>query len=397
MRISTLNFLQGPVESLTKRQGELQRTQEQVASGTKLLSPADDPVAAGRIQELERWKLAATQQQRSADLVASRLALQESALADAADVLQRMQELTIQGGNGALDETPRRMLAAEVRSRAEQLLQVANRRTPSGEYLFAGARIGTEPFVRQGGTVSYAGDDLPRLVEVASGQRVADGFPGSDLFMRVPAGNGDFALRADAVNAGTGVTGIGSLVDPAAWDGRPYRVLFMADGSWEARDAADGLVATAAYTPDAAIDFRGIRLSITGAPVAGDQFHIDPAGTEDMFATLERLADALEAPMGSPAQRAAANNELGAVLTQLGQMLEHVSNVRSVLGTRLTAIDDAATSRAALEADVVANLSKLRDTDYSEALTRLNLQLTGLQAAQQSYAKLARLSLFDYL
>ena len=397
MRISTLNFLQGPVDSLNKLQGELQRTQAQVASGKNLLTPADDPVAAGRIQELERWKLAATQQKRSADVVASRLSLQETALADVTDILQRMQELTVQGGNGTYDETPRRMLATEVRSGAEQLLQVANRRTPSGVHMFAGASTGTVPFVRQGGAVGYAGDDLSRLVEVAPGQRVADGFPGSDVFMRVPAGNGDFALRAGAANAGTGIVGVGSLVDPAAWGGQTYRVLFMADGSWEARDAADDLVATATYSPGAAIEFRGIRLSVTGAPVPGDQFHIDPAGSEDMFATLARLADALEAPMGNPAQRAASGNELAAVLTQLGQTLEHVSNVRSVLGTRLTAIDDAAVSRAALEEDVVANLSKLRDTDYSEALTRLNLQLTGLQAAQQSYAKLARLSLFDYL
>ena len=397
MRISTLNFLQAPVDSLNKLQSELQRTQAQVASGTKLLTPADDPVAAGRIQELERWKLAATQLQRNGDLVATRLSLQENALADTTDILQRMQELTIQGGNGTYDETPRRMLAAEVRSRAEQLMQVANRRSPSGEYLFAGASVGTQPFLRQGAAVQYAGDDLARLVEVGPGQRVADGFPGSDLFMRVPAGNGDFALRADAANAGSGVAGVGSLVDTATWDDAPYRVLFMADGSWEARDGADALVATAPYSPGAALEFRGIRLCISGAPVAGDQFHIDPAGSEDMFATLERLADALEAPMGSPAQRAVSGNELDAVLTQLGQTLEHVSNVRSVLGTRLTAIDDAAASRAALEEDVVANLSKLRDTDYSEALTRLNLQLTGLQAAQQSYAKLARLSLFDYL
>lgn len=397
MRISTINFLQGPVGALNTLQGELQRTQAQVAGGTKLLTPADDPVAAGRIQELERWKLAATQQQRNADLVTSRLSLQESALADATDLLQRMQELAVQGGSGAMDASTRSMLAAEVRSLAEQLLQIANRRSASGDYLFAGARIGAEPFARQGGTVQYLGDDLVRTVEVATGQRIADGFPGSELFMRVPAGNGSFALRADGSNSGTGVLGAGSLVDPAAWDGAPYRVVFVADGSWEARDAADALVATAPYTPGTAIEFRGIRITLSGAPATGDRFHIEPAGSETMFTTLDRLAAALGSPTATAAQRALLGNELNGVLTQLQQSMEHVSNIRSAVGTRLVAIDDAAASRAVLEEDVAANLSKLRDTDYSEALTRLNLQLTGLQAAQQSYAKLARLSLFDYL
>ncbi len=397
MRISTLNFLQGPVDSLTKLQGEIQRTQAQVASGNKLLTPADDPVAAGRVQELERWKLAAVQQQRNSNLLGSRLSLQETALADVGDILNRMQELAVQGGNGALDGTTRQMVATEVRSRAEQLLQLANRRAPSGEYLFAGASIGIQPFARDGASVRYSGDGLTRLVQVAPGQRIADGIPGSDLFMDIAVGNGSYALRAGAANAGTGLAGAGTLVDPGDWDGAPYRVLFMADGSWEARDAADDLVATAPYTSGAAIEFRGIRLSITGAPVAGDQFHIDPAGLEDMFSTVDRLASALEAPVASAAQRASVANSINSVLTQLQQAMEHVSDARSVIGTRMTAIDDATALRAALEEDVSSNLSKLRDTDLSEALTRLNLQLTGLQAAQQSYAKLARLSLFDYI
>jgi flagellar hook-associated protein 3 FlgL len=385
------------VDALNALQGEVQRTQSQVASGNRLLTPADDPVAAGRIQELERWKLASAQQERNADLVMSRLSLQESALTDATDVLQRMQELAVQGGNGSLDETARRMLAAEVRSRSEQLLQVANRRTPSGEYLFGGARIGAEPFVRQDGAVLYGGDDLVRDVEIAPGQRIADGFPGSDLFMRIPAGNGDFALRADGGNTGTGIVGGGALVDPAGWDGANYRVLFMPDGSWEVRDVADALVATAPYDAGSSIEFRGIRLTISGTPAVGDQFHLEPAGSEDIFTTVTRLAEALESPVAGAAQRAAVHNGLNSVLTQLEGSLAHVLNVRSALGTRLTTLDDAAASRAVLDEDVVSNLSKLRDTDYSEALTRLNRQLTGLQAAQQSYAKLARLSLFDYL
>jgi flagellar hook-associated protein 3 FlgL len=341
--------------------------------------------------------VAADQQERNGELVGARLALQESALADVTDVIQRVSELAVQAGNGALDRSARQMLAAEVRTRAEQLVQIANRRSPSGEYLFAGASSGVEPFARQGGSVQYAGDDLQRLVEIAPGQRIADAIPGSDLFMRIPAGNGTFAVRAGVANAGTGIAGAGSLVDPSAWDGEPYRVLIMANGDWEARDAADALVASGPYVSGGAIEFKGIRLTISGAPVAGDQFHIDPSGTEGMFATLDRLAAALEAPVADATQRAAAVNEMNAVLAQLSQGLEHVSGARAVVGSRMLAVEDAAASRAVLREDVTASLSGLRDLDYAEALTRLNMQLTGLQAAQQSVARLGRMSLFDYI
>jgi len=397
MRISTAGFMQGHVESLSRLQTEVQRTQSQVSAGTRLLSPADDPAAAARVQESERWMLAADQQQRNGDLLGSRLALQESALADVTDVLQRVRELAVQGGNGALDTSARKMLAAEVRQRAEQLMQITNRRSPSGEYLFAGASSGAEPFARQAGAVQYAGDDLVRLVEIAPGQRLADGIPGADLFMRIAAGNGTFSIRAGAANAGTGIAGAGTLVDPAAWDGAPYRVLIMANGDWEARDSTDALVASGPYTSGGAIEFKGIRLSISGAPAAGDQFHIDPSGTESVFATVDRLAATLESTVATAAQRAAAANEMNAIMAQLNQGLEHMSSSRAVLGSRLLAVDDAASSRAALREDVTASLSGLRDLDYAEALTRLNMQLTGLQAAQQSAARLGRMSLFDYL
>lgn len=397
MRISTTGFMQGHLESLARLQAGVQRTQSQVAAGTRLLTPADDPVAAARVQEHQRWMLAADQYERNGELAASRLGLQEAALADVSDILMRVRELAVQGGNGALDRSARKMLATEVRSSLDQLLQIGNRRSPSGEHLFAGASSGAAPFVRQSGAVQYAGDDLQRPVEVAPGQRIADAVPGSEVFMRIPSGNGSFALRADPANTGTGAVGAGSLVDTGAWDGQPYRILFMANGDWEARDAADALVASGAYTSGDAIEFKGIRVAVSGAPAAGDQIHIQPSGTEDMFATLERLATALEAPLGSPTQRTAATNELNAVLAQLTQGQEQLSSVRAVVAARMNALDSAAASRTALREDVTTSLSQLRDLDYAEALTRLNAQLTGLQAAQQSVARLSRMSLFDYL
>ena len=42
-------------------------------------------------------------------------------------------------------------------------------------------------------------------------------------------------------------------------------------------------------------------------------------------------------------------------------------------------------------------LSEIQDLDYAEAISRLNLELTALQAAQQAYVKVQGLSLFNYL
>jgi flagellar hook-associated protein 3 FlgL len=193
------------------------------------------------------------------------------------------------------------------------------------------------------------------------------------------------------------VLGAGSVVSPAAWVPGDYEIEFTAAGAWEARDGTGSLVASGDRAAGQAIEFRGIRVALTGDPVVGDRFIVEGGGTEDLFATVDRLARALEAPVGDAAQRTAVANELNAVTRQLGQSLDHLLNARSVVGVRLGAIDYAQASRAALKEDVTTSLSGLRDADYAELITRLNAQMNGLQAAQQSYARIARLSLFDYL
>jgi len=42
-------------------------------------------------------------------------------------------------------------------------------------------------------------------------------------------------------------------------------------------------------------------------------------------------------------------------------------------------------------------LSGIQDLDYAEAISRLNLQMVGLQASQQAFTRIQNLSLFNYL
>jgi flagellar hook-associated protein 3 FlgL len=42
-------------------------------------------------------------------------------------------------------------------------------------------------------------------------------------------------------------------------------------------------------------------------------------------------------------------------------------------------------------------LSSLQDIDYASAISQLNQQTVALQASQQAYAQVQKLSLFNYL
>ena len=60
-------------------------------------------------------------------------------------------------------------------------------------------------------------------------------------------------------------------------------------------------------------------------------------------------------------------------------------------------LDDVDGARANQSSALATAVSGLQDLDYASAIARMNQQYVSLQAAQQSYASIARLSLFDYL
>ena len=54
-------------------------------------------------------------------------------------------------------------------------------------------------------------------------------------------------------------------------------------------------------------------------------------------------------------------------------------------------------TREAEAVDLQSLLSDLRDVDYAQAISQLNQQYAGLQAAQAAYTRIAQMSFFDYL
>jgi flagellar hook-associated protein 3 FlgL len=85
------------------------------------------------------------------------------------------------------------------------------------------------------------------------------------------------------------------------------------------------------------------------------------------------------------------------VIVDLDQAMEGVFNVRASVGARLHALESQTEINDSVVLSHQKTLSSIQDLDYAEAISRLQLQLVGLEAAQQSYVKLQGLSLFDYI
>lgn len=396
-RISTAGMHNLALAGILNRSTELARTQNQIATGKRINTPADDPAGSVRALDLDRALAESQQFERNSAAAKNRLTFEEQTLADMTNLLQRVRDLTVEGANATVDSTGRQAIATEIQGRLEELMGMANRKDAYGEFLFSGYKSLTQPFTKSGSTVQYAGDQGERLIQTSSTQRISDGHNGYDVFLSVAEGNGTFVTGANAANTGSGIIDSGSVTNPAAWVPGDYTLRFTSATNWDIVDSSNAVITSGAYTSGGTIAFNGAQFSVGGAPATGDTFSIDTSRTEDMFTTLQKLVTTLGRANVTAADRAQFGTEMGAALTQLDRALDHTSGVRAEIGARLSLLDEAADSRGEQEVEMKASLSELRDLDYAEAITRLNLQLTGLQAAQSSYTKMAQLSLFDYM
>lgn len=395
LRISTAGLYAQGMQGLLRQQQQVARTQQELVSNRKLLHAADDPAAMAQSQRLYHALSALEQNGKNADGLEHRLRSQETALADVGSQLDRARELAVQANNGSLSQADRESIADELRSIRLEVLSIANRDDGTGRRLFAGTRDGVVPFAESGGSVAYVGDDGRNLVEIGPDLLLADTDAGSDVFMRVRTGDGTVRGSVAAGNTGTGVLQTVSVVDHAAWNGRALHLEFTAADAWRVLDADGAVVSSGSYAPGDSIEAAGVQFALGGAPAAGDAFSVGRASARDIFATLQGLADALDAPVATPGDRARQSNAIGLAIGDLATAQDHMLSLRAGTGTRLAAIDGAADSRASGEVSLSEALSQLRDVDYAEAASRLALQLTALDAAQKTMLRVQTMSLFE--
>jgi flagellar hook-associated protein 3 FlgL len=434
MRISTSQIYGTGVLGIERNQNELLKLQNQISSGRRMLTPADDPIASAKALMVSQSREVAAQYARNQGDASDRLGLVDSQLSALTDVLQSIRERAVQAGNTVLADSDRQAIASELEVRLEEMLGIANGRSAEGDYLFSGYQGNTQPFVRSPAaappgtlSVSYSGDDGERLLQVGASRQMAVNVTGSDLFMNVRAGNGIFSTAASgnagSPNQGSGIVEAGSVLDHQKWQSalnsfpwngpsnRELQVRFSAPGFYRLFDMstpggptdvsgadipfASGQVIPLVTTLPAA-DF-GAQVVINGAPAAGDTFTITPSTNKSVFQTMQDLIDLLHAPIGSPAARTAFSGQLGGHLTNLDQAMANVSRVHASVGARMQELEALSSNAAAVDIQYQQTLSELQDLDYVKAISDFTRQQVSLEAAQKSFVQISGLSLFNYI
>ena len=414
MRIASSQIYQQGINNMVDVSRQLAKTQQQISSGRRFATPADDPVAAARVVQLNQELALRDQYRKNIEQVSSQLELEDSVLGQVTDVLQRIRELTVQAGDGVLTQQDRVSLATEIATRTDELLGLMNSRTATGEYLFAGSRGQTQPFQRNSaGEVVFAGDQSQRRVQITASSSLAINDSGRRLFTDVPSVATTLSVRAAPGNdrEARGAIGQGKVVDQTAVDALFPDGLIVEfaspsanpDGqpNFTVRRVSDhrvvGDLLNVPYSAGQSVIANGLQFNLYGNPVEGDQFLISTGRTQSVVRTVEQLAEGLNSLGESAPDQAELKRLLEHSLGNLDHSMDAILKVRAEVGARLNTADSAAGLHQDVEVLSKDLLSKLRDVDYAQAISQLDLQSFVLQAAQQSYARISGLSLFDSL
>ncbi len=411
MRISTNQMYQRGLNNILDLQQRVMKLQEQQFTGLKVLSPSDDPVASAQI-ELMNNRIGATESlQKNRQAVDSALSLEEGILSNTIISLQRLRDIQVQAGNGALSEEDRKTLAVEANSLLSQLQDYANTKDANGNYMFSGGQSTVLPIsLNSSGQFVYNGDSTQRFQDVTHSLKVATNDTGDNVFMRIINGNGFFTVgQSGTPNTGTAVVSTGSVVNPSAYISDNYTMTFALNTLGQkvvmVTGAASGNVIPPSglsddaplYQDGAVVNFNGMELTVSGTPEAGDSFVINPAKNESVFSTVQRMIANLNKPYTSAVEKAAIETENNQLLSQIDKALNHLSNVQADLGARLNQLANADNANTNLLDISRAALKLLREIDPYQVASDVTLQIYNLQIAQKSYVQIQGMSLFNYI
>ena len=115
-----------------------------------------------------------------------------------------------------------------------------------------------------------------------------------------------------------------------------------------------------------------------------------PAGPSTGISNIFEAIDKFAADMRN-------NDPQTSSLGDISSSLDKISTVQSSIGVRLNALDNQEGANSDFVLSMKTVLSETEDLDYTDAISKYNLQTVALQAAQQAFARVQDLSLFKFL
>jgi len=404
MRISTAQMFNQNINSVLDKQFTTRQILEQISSGKRVNTAADDPIASIGIDNLKQKNALVDQFMKNIDYATGRLAITESKLGSAENSIMSIKEKMLYAVNGSLDANGRQLIADDMKATLEELLSIANSQDESGNYMFGGNETNILPFAfDNAGDIVYSGDSGVRQSIVALGVTVGTNVPGDMAFMLAPNAMGDFSANYLASQVGEARVKNASIVIPGAHIPvvpESYNFQFTDNGSGGIRLEVYDFAATlqvldANFDATIPVTFNGIEVNLDGNPSAGDSFTLEPQTQVSIFDTLNSAISLLEDPnrINTPEGM----SELAQLLGNVDSGVNQVNISRGIAGNNLKSIEGYTNTHVEEKLVNTSALSMLEDLDFAAAYSEYKKQQVALTAVSMLFSRVGSTSLFDYL
>ena len=164
-RMISRNYMKTMNTSLSKRAESFERG----TSGLKFSRLSDNVADGSRAMHIQEERYKSTQQLNNVENLLSEMNSVDSNMDSIHSIMQSIQEKTLAGMSENYGPDKRAVLAQEIASKKEQILQFANAQF-SGKYLFSGTNNSTPPFTSNPATgkLQFNGVDV-ELIEYKNG------------------------------------------------------------------------------------------------------------------------------------------------------------------------------------------------------------------------------------
>ncbi|CAI4149646.1 Flagellar hook-associated protein flgL [Alteromonas macleodii] len=404
MRISTNQIYDQNMRSIMQNQGDLAKTQEQLATGKKLLKPSDDPVGAANALRLTERLDSLTQFKRNNDLVTGSLELQETVLDSVRSSADRARALAIQSGNGAYTAADREAIASELKQIKLELLDLMNTKDADGNYLYSGFQSGKQAFAFEpassGNAITFSGDQGKNFINLSESSKVQSTTSGFEVFEDV-LGRLKFTVDGSSVPLPTKSTisnqdnfdnFFENNYDPA---NNNYRINFLASGQAELINQGTGVVlGSTSFASGEPFTLKGMEFEVNA--IAGDSFDfsLDAPQRKSMAQTIHEF----EALLNDPSTDSLILQEgIADALIGLDNGMERVSLERASIGGRLNIAQSMSLSNFDLQIAAQTTLSSIEDADFAKLSTEFAKQEVALNAALATFPQVSELTLFNFI
>jgi len=372
----------------------LTRLQEQVATGSRMNRPSDDPSAAYQILGLSSQGKSLTNYMDNLSEMIGTLEITSTIITDVISELSETKTQLTQIISGIYQQDSRQRIAEAIDDTLQQLVSLANTKH-AGRYLFGGTNTDSPPYVAEYTdgkitAVTYQGSSEARSVEVAPGVKASAFYVGDNVFRSKNRSDPVF-LGDTGAKPGTGT----SSVTGDTW------LTVIHDGSNYKLSIDDG--ATYVTVPVGGDANQAVTDSRTGRVLYIDSTQINATGTElisvpgtyDVFSTLISIRDILRNDRGlSDAQL---QELLGNSIDSLDEMTNTLVQAEVSTGARIGFLDNLKDNLEQLKFHSEDEVTRLQEADIAQIAVDLARHEILYQMSLSVAAKLMSMSLLDFL